>query len=360
VSPQESVHFLKYYKAHVEKVQDHQARLKRVSNLFIFVGAFAFAFAIYSLMSFQPAKAPVTHKLKLAPKVGATESTETLMPAADGSVDFSQLANMASMTIWGLVLAKARSGLEAVETKDTSKVSSLFSRVVSLIVLICSAAVFKLIATATENMKPAATEVAEVEEVASARPLLKQSREYPESYYDETSPHYMGGAHNVALENLKDGKVPMLASKADYPKSYYDEKSSHYKGGAHNVALQQLKDDSKYAVEQTQSKNSYIKLLGEIYRAQRAHPITKAQRDQNFTKVMEFAAFVFCGGMCIAFFVSFKTYHASLQKLDKLTDLFNNPKARVANGEQGKRIMKKLQKKQVPKKMTAKKQDQNA
>ena len=199
-------------------------------------------------MSFQPAKAPVTHKLKLAPKVGAT--TETAMPAADGSVDFSQLANMASMTIWGLVLAKARSGLEAVETKDTSKVSSLFSRVVSLIVLICSAAIFKLIANATENMKPAAFEVAEVEEVASAaRPLLKQSREYPESYYDETSPHYMGGAHNVALENLKNGKVPMLASKTDYPKSYYDEDSSHYKGGAHNVALQQLKNESKYAVE---------------------------------------------------------------------------------------------------------------
>lgn len=100
--------------------------------------------------------------------------------------------------------------------------------------------------------------------------------------------------------------------------------------------------------------------MGEIYKAQKAHPITKAQRNQNFTKVMEFGAFIFCGGMCIAFFVSFKTYHASLQKLDKLTDLFNNPKARVANGDQGKRIMKKLQKKQVPKKMAAKKQDQSA
>lgn len=59
----------------------------------------------------------------------------------------------------------------------------------------------------------------------------------------------MGGAHNVALENLKNGKVPMLASKTDYPKSYYDKESSHYQGGAHNVALQQLKGESKYAVE---------------------------------------------------------------------------------------------------------------
>jgi len=60
------------------------------------------------------------------------------------------------------------------------------------------------------------------------------------------------------------------------------------------------------------------------------------------TKVAEFAAFLFCGGLCIAFYVSFKTYHASLQKLDSLTEIFNNPKARVASGEQGKRIMKRL------------------
>lgn len=90
-------------------------------------------------------------------------------------------------------------------------------------------------------------------------------------------------------------------------------------------------------------------MLGDIYKAKRDHPITKAQREQNMTKIIEFAAFVFCGGLCIAFFVSFKTYHASLQKLDKLTDLFNNPKARVANGDQGKRIMKKLQQSRAPK-----------
>jgi len=35
--------------------------------------------------------------------------------------------------------------------------------------------------------------------------------------------------------------------------------------------------------------------------------------------------------------------------LDKLTDLFNNPKARVASGDQGKRIMKKLQQAKAPK-----------
>jgi hypothetical protein len=55
-----------------------------------------------------------------------------------------------------------------------------------------------------------------------------------------------------------------------------------------------------------------------------------------------FVGFILCGGFCIAFFVCFKTYHASLEKLDKLTALFNNPNARVAAGSQGKKIMKKL------------------
>ena len=44
----------------------------------------------------------------------------------------------------------------------------------------------------------------------------------------------------------------------------------------------------------------------------------------------------------IAFYVHFQTYHAALDKLDKLTTLFHNPNARVASGEQGKRILKKL------------------
>jgi hypothetical protein len=77
--------------------------------------------------------------------------------------------------------------------------------------------------------------------------------------------------------------------------------------------------------------------------------LTQAQFEQNFKRVGEFVAFIFCGGLCIAFYVNFKTYHASLEKLEKLSDLFNNPKARVASGEQGQRIMKRLQQAKTPK-----------
>lgn len=54
------------------------------------------------------------------------------------------------MLIWGMVLAKARNGLEAVESKDSSKVGGLLSNVTNLIMLIAASAVFKLVATISE------------------------------------------------------------------------------------------------------------------------------------------------------------------------------------------------------------------
>lgn len=180
---------------------------------------------------------------------------------------------------------------------------------------------------------------------AAVKPLLKQAKvqDYPDSYYDETSSHYMGGAHNAALATLKGGKIPEQGK----PASYYDVTSPHYQGGAHNVALNRLKEESKRRVESA-SQSSYMKLLGDIYRSKANRPVTQAQFEQNATRVGEFVAFVICGGLCMAFYVNFKTYHASLQKLEKLTELFNNPKARVASGEQGQRIMKKLQQAKTP------------
>lgn len=74
-------------------------------------------------------------------------------------------------------------------------------------------------------------------------------------------------------------------------------------------------------------------MLGSIYRAQKSQKLTSAQFEENLHRVGGFVAFVVCGGLCIAFFVTFKTYHLSLSKLEKLTELFNNPHARVASGE---------------------------
>jgi hypothetical protein len=78
----------------------------------------------------------------------------------------------------------------------------------SLIGLILMTAVFKLVANTMEpygGLFPA-------EAPETSRPILKQSnqqtQEFPASYYDSSSPHYMGGAHNVALQRLKEGNIP--------------------------------------------------------------------------------------------------------------------------------------------------------
>lgn len=83
-------------------------------------------------------------------------------------------------------------------------------------------------------------------------PHLEASRK-PASWYDKTSSHYLGGAHNAALEAFKN--APASAFKKDSFKkveqaveqevkhldSFYDRKSSHYKGGAANHIFEMMK-----------------------------------------------------------------------------------------------------------------------
>ena len=60
---------------------------------------------------------------------------------------------------------------------------------------------------------------------------------------------------------------------------------------------------------------------------------------------MGFVSFIGVLAFCMAFFVNLKTYHAHLEKKDQLVALLKNPNARVAHGEQGKKIVKKIMKK---------------
>jgi len=48
----------------------------------------------------------------------------------------------------------------------------------------------------------------------------------------------------------------------------------------------------------------------------------------------------------MAYFVTFKTYHTALAKMDTLKELLANPNARVATKEQGARIMEIVNKHQ--------------
>jgi hypothetical protein len=48
---------------------------------------------------------------------------------------------------------------------------------------------------------------------------------------------------------------------------------------------------------------------------------------------MGFVGFMGTLAICMAFFVTLKTYHTHLEKKDQLVALLKNPNARVAHGE---------------------------
>lgn len=52
--------------------------------------------------------------------------------------------------------------------------------------------------------------------------------------------------------------------------------------------------------------------------------------------------FVLTTGLSIAYYVTFKTYHSAVAKMDSLKKLLENPNARVAHGDTGKSILNRL------------------
>lgn len=111
-------------------------------------------------------------------------------------------------------------------------------------------------------------------------------------------------------------------------------------GGAHNVALANLsnKFNNKPTVQAEQA--GFLATLQASLAAKQ--PLSQEEYDQNLRTTGAFVAFIAAVAACIAFYVMFRTYHLALEKLDSLTALFHNPNARVASGDQGKRILKKL------------------
>ena len=67
-----------------------------------------------------------------------------------------------------------------------------------------------------------------------------------------------------------------------------------------------------------------------------------ANDQDSFNSVGAFLLCIFTCGISLSYYVSFKTYHASLKKMDALKELLTNPNARVAAGETGKSILARL------------------
>lgn len=117
-------------------------------------------------------------------------------------------------------------------------------------------------------------------------------------------------------------------------------------GGAHNSALNALalQANKKVKASKSRSSISFLPTLGSGNGASFVQrPLTQAEFNKNVETTSAFVGLIATVGFCIYFFVNLKTYHASVEKLEALTNIINNPNARVATKEQGKEVVKKLQ-----------------
>ena len=314
-APQDSVEFLQYLKKHQKKVEHHKQRVHTFSKGMMFLGIGALAYVAYCFM-FQSQHQQHHRYSGKHHRLGAS---------MDESQAMGQTFSALSVAIWGMVVSKAKSGLEAAGKNDSNSVGGLVKKIGTLCALIGVASVFQLMGT----MNTANPVEAVQQATASSTHKLQASHaeKHPASYYDSSSSHYMGGAHNVLLNQ---------ALKGDAPKKVASQKAM---GGAHNVAMAVLAEKSnEYKRKQQVAASRNRSMFAGFGSAQ----VSEEQFRANLRNTGAFVAFIGTLAVCIAFFVTVKTYHAQLEKHDKLVVLLKNPNARVASGKQGKEVVAKL------------------
>lgn len=251
-------------------VQESRTYLQRLSYAAAFVGTAALAYGMYSYCM-EP-------KAFMKPKLGAGSSSlpENLMTSfMTGQVDTTQILDGVSMLIWGLVVTKAKSGLNAVNSKDAASVGGFLKKTASLCGLILVAATFKIASdyTMPEDLK-AATQSTGSKLLAAAHDQL-----------DPKSSHYKGGAHNAAISNI-----------------------------ARRAASKPVVQAEPYSFESVLEKVESISL-------------TAAE-----------STAILIGAMCVSLMVyyrAFASYHVAMETSEDLLDQFNDPNALIVTGEDG-------------------------
>ena len=142
----------------------------------------------------------------------------------------------------------------------------------------------------------------------------------------------MGGAHNVLLKYAKDSMDGKVEEKTRLP-------SQEAMGGAHNVAMAVLAEQSNRFIKQQEQQKKQRGFFNSFASPRAASP---KEMQANMVSTGKFLGFLATLAICIASFITVKTYHAHLEKQDQLMALLKNPNARVASGKKGKLIAKKI------------------
>lgn len=204
--------------------------------------------------------------------------------------------------IWGAVAAKAKTGLEAAESKSVSTVSEGLKRVISLSILIVLGTVLNMYQS--DSFKSIFAEAA-----PETHPQLEQSNHLP-SYYDTSSAHYLGGAVNAALESFKSAPEGAFNQEASVERNL----EATCELGSNPLAKCNVQKNFKKAF--TAYKGFLIVLkdnLVSMYEAAPAHPL-RAMQARNARAVEEYIGLVFITGCVVGYYITFKGYQASIVK----------------------------------------------
>ena len=134
-TPAESVEYLEYVQRHQKKVEHHRRRMHRFHKILFAVGIGALGYMFirhYAHNQRMHEEADETIYAGRNHRLGA--SNDTAQANAYGST-FSAM----SVAIWGLVIAKAKTGMDVSSKNDASSVGGLVKKIGTICTLIAAA-----------------------------------------------------------------------------------------------------------------------------------------------------------------------------------------------------------------------------
>ena len=281
----------------------------------------------------------------------ATSPKGKLGSAID-QTDMSTAINGISMVIWSLVAAKAKQGYDASGSKDTQTVGSALERVGSLILMIVVAGglnIYSQMESQQQVMIKPKVSMPQLPILTSVSPSLELN--------EPLSSHHEGGvaaaAFKAIAENpeilkqvssfdsttqLKQRNVPASQRGQMINRPISDSVLSKVKANKQKRVT--TSKDVKTAISEL-LKLSPTEIFAKLSAKFESNSVrlTDEQYTQNVESGCAFLLFIAVGAISMAYFVTFKTYHTALAKMDTLKELLSNPNARVATREQGTKIM---------------------
>lgn len=206
-----------------------------------------------------------------------------------------------SVMIWGMIAAKAKTGLNAAESGQIKSVSAALQQTFSLIVMIAVASGINIY-TSMDDLS--SNSLAQASSASAGRQLMSVDTNLAQEANTLTVPRIFGDvvpqvSDYINLEQVEQVKTASM----DYIVKNFDKKT--------------MKDAAKKALQNQHSQ-------------------------RQFKEVTAFLMFILTTGISIAYYVTFKTYHTAVAKMESLKKLLSNPNARVAAGKKGKDILKRV------------------